>query len=828
MQAKGYKSSSISCLIILMLYFSIIPPASARELPVIGTEVEKATFMPSGSEGDFLYYVNHPGTDFTDSQVLYQGYSGIQNGEYTYFSNYQEYSTGKTNLERNQDVSNNLLSDTARYGYHPLFGPESYPRAVRIPSSFDPVFEYTQRTEINLHMDHSFTFMAEAYVEYFGFLNTSESFFLDIDIYDCNAAGTIVFPDAFPTQGYSIGYVEKQMTYPFLPRKNSLMPLNFTLELDQSSLITLTLHPWEFPDYIPEIEVNTTYSGEIDQGARVTIEDNEMIYPENELFSIRMFNLTLVADQYYEIFIDFRMLEYSGCTSSQPYVFLIAEHIEAFPYTYLDQNGYRIHANQNESVFLVLFAQSWSVGEYAIYYQNFKQVEEITDTVPLTFNKNIKVDYNTYYSFSLMTPHMIAVNYSYYHYFNLYIPTVSPNEWIQIADYSFFDSEYGNLFGTVGEIGNNWRYFPPGTYAIRFTYFWSSSEIRFTKVPIRSPDTVSVTKNSLFAFELPLTKNRINFINISTDDHISPYQRVQYEYSWVGKYNEMIKNVYYPGNTWIGNRNDTGQWLKWGSNNTLLEAFLPTRDYEIPILMIRPFDAENSTFQFPDPFTATLSVSTNEAPIQHYAPLVWNYIGGGYFIPKNKISRTIFYEVNNDIIANTDHLYGIPLNLGQNRIYNITVYLHGNYTTGPSAWNATLDGMSVIGGNLNDLTIFDTMSSGWDETRYWNTMLILTVSSPVFLYVDVTRTFDGTNYRNATLAIYFKDITANYLDFVFPPYEYNATPHTKELANSQLLASELIASEMKKPSRIPGFEFILSLGTLVTIVGVISHNRRRK
>ncbi|MFX1283426.1 MAG: hypothetical protein ACFFB5_07215 [Promethearchaeota archaeon] len=828
MQTKSYKILRLPCLIILVMTISFISPASAGEIPVIETKVERTTFIPAGSEGGFLYYVNPPGTDFTDSPILYQGYSGVQNAEYTYFLNYQEFYTGKSNLERDQGVSDGLLSDTIRYGDHPLFDPELYPCAVRIPSIFDPIFEYTQRRAINLHMDHSYTFMVEAYVEYFGFLNTSEAFFLDIDIFDCNAYGSIIFPDAFPTQGYSIGYIEKQMTYPFFPRGNSSKPLNFTFMLDQGSLVTLTPHPWEFPEYMPEIKVNTSYSGEIDQGTRVIIEDNEMIYPENELFSIRMFNLTLEADQYYELFIDFRMLEYSGCTSNQPYVFLIAEYIDVIPYTYLNQNGYRIHANQDESVFLVFFTQGWSVGEYVVYYQNYKQIEELTNTVPLTFNKNIKVNFDIYYSFTLDTPHMIAVNYSYYHDFNLYIPGAHPDEWIQVGTSSFFDPEYGNLFGSIGEIGNNWRYFPAGTYAIRFTYYWSSGEIRFTKVPVQSPGTVSVTKDSIFAFELSLKNNKINFVNISTDDHIIPYQRVQYEYSWIGKYNEMIKNVYYPGNTWIGNRNDTGQWLQWGSNNTLLEAFLPTRNYEIPILMIRPFSAENSAFQFPEPFAATLTVSNNEAPIQHYSSFFWNYIGGGYFIPKNGISRRTFFEVNDDTVANTDHLYGIPLYLERNRIYNITAYLHGNYTTGSSPWNATLDGVSVLGGNLNNLAIFGTMSSGWDETSYWNTMLILTVVSTVYLYVDVTRTFNGTNYRNATLEIYFKEITANYLDFVLPPFEYNATPHTKEVVNDDLLASELTASEMKKPSGVPGFEFILVLGTLVIVVGRISHYRRKR
>ncbi|MHA2227485.1 MAG: hypothetical protein ACXAC8_19870, partial [Candidatus Hodarchaeales archaeon] len=796
----------------IVLFAYVISTVSAQ-IPVINTkDLDVDTFIPSGLQDDWLYHVNPPGTDYTDFGVNYKGISGSQNGEYTYFSNYNEFSDSSVNLQRNGMVNDNLLTNVTRYGYHPLYNSEPYPRAVRIPATFNPVFETSgQREAINLHLDYSFTFMVERNTNYFGFLNTNKAFYLDIIIYDCNAVGSIVFSGAFPSSGYSIGNVEKKMTYPFIPRSDSVIPLNFTFYLDQGSLVTLTPHSWNFPNYIPTIDVNTTYFGEIDQGTYVAIQNETFIYPENEIFSVRMFNLPLIEDTYYEIFVDFVMLEYLGCTSGQPFVFLVGEHVEQFQGS-LNQNGYRLYATENESVTVVFFAQGWSVGEYSIYYRNVIQEEDlVVDAAQLFFGQNIKLGYNVYYSFTLDSPHMLAVNYSYYYYFNLYIPGSEPNEWIQVGDHNFFSPEMGNLIGDSStDIGNNWRYFPTGTYAIRVTWYWSNHEIHFTKVPILTPSTVSVNQNSIFAFELLLTQNRINFVNISTNDHTSPYQRVRYEYGWIGKYNEMIKDIYYPSSTWIGNRNDSGQWLAWGSNNTQLEAFLPARDHEVPILMIRPYDVENSTFQFPSQFSTTLTVSTNVPPVQHYANNGWNYMGNGYFIPKNQISSSTSFPVNDDVFPGTDHLYGIPLDLSPNKVYNITTYLHGNYSTGGSSWNTTFEAMNILGGNLRSLEIFDTEDFGWDETRYWTTMLILTVSSPSYLYLDVDRTFDGSTYRNATLEISIEDISAPALEFDLPPYIYNTTRLADEIFSPQLLASPKVVTEMRSPA--PGFELFLTLG----------------
>ncbi|MHA2253895.1 MAG: hypothetical protein ACXAD7_26315 [Candidatus Kariarchaeaceae archaeon] len=800
------------------------------QIPVINIETENYNFIPSKTYKDWSYYVNPQGTDFTNSKIVFKGYTGTQNSEYTYISNNARFSYSAVDLERNNQIHNNLLSDNLRQAANPFIAPENYPRAVRVQSTFNPIFEYPQKNAISLHMDHSFSFMAEEDVTYFGYLNTSDSFFLDVEIFDGNAYGRVDFPDAFPNGGHYVGNIEKRMSYPFFPRSNSgnsASPLNFTIILYEGSLVTLTPHPLDFPNYVPVISVNTTFSGNIDQGDRQVIDEEVLIYPDNEFFSLRMFNLSFTKNNFYEIFVNFRTLEYSSFTSGEPFAFLISEKTEAISSTTINQDGHRLYAPENTSGVLVLFAQGWSIGEYSIYYQNYYQEPEILDIAPLIFDKDISMDYDHYYTFTFESPHMVAVNYSDYHYFYLYMPGSQPNEWIQVGSAGNFNPEYGMLTGDyLTDIGNNWLYFPAGTYAIKLSWYYSWGKIHFTKVPVISPQTVTVTKDSIFAFELPLTKNRINFVNISTNDHIYPYQRVLYEYGWVGKYAEMIRNVYYPGSSWLGNRNDTSQWLEWDSNNTVLDAFLPTRTYETPILMIRPYSVENSTFQNPSSLSASLTVSTNVAAVQHYTQNSWSAIGGGHFIPKASTTSTTSFNVNDDVFNQTDHVYGIPLALQQNRIYNISVKLTGNYTN--NALNATIQDMNIHGGNLQNLEIFNSKLINSDQTRYWSTMLILTVTNNPYLYLDIYRTYDGLKYRNATLKIYIEEITRQQLEFDLELNEYNATPLPKEEKQTNMLASMEKASEMNRPRRSPGYEFFLVLGTLILFVKRKKSNRRKQ
>jgi hypothetical protein len=838
---------SIVCLFLTTLMIGcIISPVSAQ-MPFIDVEEDKDTYIPNIYD-DYYYYVNPPGTDFTD--VIYRGFSG--EGEYTTVG-MSGFGNPPWDLDRGDDVYYQFLRNTSRTSYNHFFDDKPYPRAVRINSGIYPVFEQSQKEAINLHLDYSSTFLAEADNEYFGFINSSEPFLLDIYIHDENAYGTIDFPAAFPYL-YNLNY--EKMTYPIFPRGGTSL-LNFTLTLNlysPSSLITLTPHPWEFPNWIPPIEGNTTFIGEFEQGAYDVVDKKtgEEISPENDLFSIRMFNLSLVQDEYYKIYTDYNLRE--GPT---PIAFLVGEHYEHLSGN-LNGDGYYIYAEESENATLVIFSPGVARGDYIILFQNKSPipVPEEYATIPLTLNTNITLDYEVYYTFTFDSPHMMAINNTYYYgwdmyYLEFYVEGTEPGEWISVTDDAFFNPVSGNMYGiNQGDIDNaNWRYIPAGSYAIEVTWRRSTSgEIRFTTVPVQQPTTLVVDQNSIFAIELPLTRNRLNWVNLSTSDKFYPVQRVEYEWTFVGKYNEQISAA--TNWEWFGNENSSingnaGIWDPWDYNDTIINALLPTRDYEVPILMIRPFRAENQTLEYPDAFTATLTVSVNEALNQSLYDLDWLgvspfvstipssylYQASGpdwnqYFIPLSAISGTTSFDVNDAYTTDDDHLYGIPLTLDPYSIYNITVYLIGNSSTGPGNWNATFEDSQIFvhGGNLQDLEIFNTHTEAFDNTSVWRSLLILTVSSTSYLYVDLERQLGN----NATIQIVITKLSLTNMNFDLPDHEYNDTVSDLEVLTEDLLATQIMPPEMEEPRRAPGFGLAFTVGTLVILATGISLKRRKK
>ncbi|MFX0183013.1 MAG: hypothetical protein ACFE95_08035 [Candidatus Hodarchaeota archaeon] len=833
-------SLTILCLFLTTIMIGHIISPISSQMPFIDIEEVKDTYIPNTYD-DYYYYVNPPGTEFTD--VNYWGYTG--SGEYT-TAGQNFFSTSFPNLDRGENVDNALLTNTSRSGYNDFFDDEPYPRAVRITDGLNPVFEQSQIEPINLHMDFSSTFLAEPNIGYFGFINSSEPFLLDIYVHDYYASGSIDFPSAFP-YSYSLGY--EKMTYPIFPiGSNPTSLLNFTLILysySPSSLITLTPHPWEFPDWIPTIDVNTTFMGEFEQGANDIIDTKtgEMVDPEYDFFSIRMFNISLVQDEYYKIYTDYNMRD-----GSSPMAFLVGEHYEYLSGD-LYGDGYYIYTEESENATLVLFSPGLARGDYIILFQNTTPVTEEYATLPLILNTNITLDYEVYYTFTFDNPHMMAINQTYYYGLDMYdlefyVEGAKLGEWISVTtDDDLFDRVTGNMYGVnQGDIDNaNWRYIPAGSYAIEVTwrrYTWG--EIRFTTVPVQQPTTLLVNQDSIFAIELPLTRNRLNWVNLSTHDKFYPVQRVEYEWTFIGKYNEQISAATNWG--WFGNENSSingnaGIWYPWDINDTTINAFLPTRDYEVPILMIRPFRAQNQTLAYPDAFTATLTVSVNEAinqssiDIDNLIPVAYLYFDDDvdqYFIPWSTISATASINVNDDYSTNDDHLYSIPLTLDPYSIYNITVYLIGNYSTGLGNWNATFQGdnnkIYVHGGNLRSLEIFETHTEAFDNTSVWRSLLILTVSSTSYLYVDLER--QGGN--NATMQIVITKLSLTNMDFDLPDYEYNNTESNLEVPTEDLLATQIMPPEMKKPKRAPGFSLVLTVGTLVILTTGISLKRRKE
>ncbi len=170
-------------------------------------------------------------------------------------------------------------------------------------------------------------------------------------------------------------------------------------------------------------------------------------------------------------------------------------------------------------------------------------------------------------------------------------------------------------------------------------------------------------------------------------------------------------------------------------------------------------------------------------------------------------------------------MYGIPLNLAPYSIYNITVLLQGNYTN-TGDLNASFDIFSLFGGNLYTLEIFNTLTRTTTDTNDSQSLLILTVSTTSYLYLGIARGNNGTHLMNATLDVFIEQIPTTPMEFNLAIHEYNAMVSSLEVFSEQLLATQIEASEMKKPGKAPGFELALTLCML--IISVRFTRKKRK
>ncbi len=805
----------ISFCIFVLVIFTFSPIiAVADQIPIIPIVDVEDTYTPESypaSYGDWDYYTIPPGTDYND--VYYLGGSG-GSGSAQYTDVLQnDYTDYDRSLTRGELIgSSSILSDDVRSSNHNFFESTMYPRAVRIDSSKDAEFTKSQKAAISLHEDYASTFFAEGSTFYSGFLQADGSFFMDVTFSNSKAEGFLWFGATYPLGGYTVGNPESKMTYPFIPMVGGLQ--EFTLVTNDSTLITLTPHEWEFPSWFPDLEVNTIFTEEFKQGDPWFKDDNtdQLIKPDNEMFSLRMFNLTLEKDQYYRINTVFEMDEVKpGVLSSQPMTYIIGNYFETISGS-LDQEGLSIRATEDEEVVLFMYSPGEAHGTYSIFFQEISQFT-LEDIEPLTFNQDIAPEHSVYYEFTLSSPAVLRFNSSIGFDYDIYVEG-DPGQWIYEANENFF--------------GSVWRYLPSGTYAIEFLNFNVDDEIRVNMAAIQTPGALPFTidQESVLAIELPLTRNLINFVNLSTTDHIN--QSITYQYTIVSKYNELVNTG--SSSTTLGNRQNNGLWDAWpSSNNTVIAQYLPTRDYDVPILVVNPTSAQNLTDPISE-FAGTLIVSTNEVIDQSYTPLTFSSLSSafgptgfaGTYIPVSSISSTTSFDINSDHTIDDDQIFGIPLNLDANTIYNITVNLIGNYSATASLNISFENRIHTHGANLRDLDIFGTYMSGSDDLKTWQTMLILTVSDTTYLFIDLER---QVALYNGTLQVVISKIPSTAMTFQLSE-EYNDTISDNEVKQKSLVVKKITPGEMKKSA--PGFELVLVLFSAAGFSFYKSRKRRKQ
>jgi len=809
------KIAKIKYSLIVMVFVTImsISPVAIRAdtVPIVPIQELEDKFSPS-TYNDWDYYILPPDTAF--SGIIYGGGSGTSSD--TRYTDVQtnDYTDFGTALTRGNAPTNTILRNDIRYSNHDFVNNSDYPRAVRIKSEKNPEFVQTQKTVLSLHNDYSTTFFAEGMELYSGFYNTSGPFFLDIEVSSSKILGAILFDSAFPNAGYTFGDPETKMTYPVIPKAPGLQ--EFMFFTNDSTLITLTPHEWQFPNWFPSLEVNSIFSEDFNQGEPWFIDDSndQLIQDDNHMFSLRLFNFSVEEDHFYRINTAFAMDEVRpGTLSTPPLTALLGDNFEIISGA-LDQDGLLIKAVKTVDITLIMYSPGEVHGSYSIFYQEIPPLS-VVETRPLIFNEDLTLEYDLFYTFNISTPILIRVNSNGSFDYDIYVEGSEPGDWVKKSSENF--------------IGGTWRYLPAGTYAVEIISFTVGDEIRFNSVPVSSPSALPllVNQESIFAIELPLIRNRINFLNISTDDPIN--QSIDYSIDMLSKYNELV-TVTTGSSVTLGNLQTNGVWDAYPSatNHTTIREFLPTREYEAPILLIYPTGAHNIS----DPITVfdgSLTVTVGEAPDQSYTyKTFWSFYNAfsgtgfaGVFVPKPAISSTMSYIINSDSTIDNDQIIGIPLSLDPYTIYNVTATLTGNYST-TSSLNATFQvPFLCMGGNLKSLKIFGTYTSSSDDLRAWQSSLILTVSETNYLYFDLQRS-GAAPYYNATLHVSVIDIGSQNMEFNLNQ-EYNETVSEYEVKSTGLLVKEIKPSEMKKST--PGFE--LSLIFIALVISSVYTTRKR-
>ncbi|MHA2054210.1 MAG: hypothetical protein ACW99F_11490, partial [Candidatus Hodarchaeales archaeon] len=711
----------VGCLFLITILFSFVIVKVSAQTPIIDVSEEQDIFTPSSMSDNWDYYTINPGSSFPD--ITYQGlpttmhYSDVTSNLFNILT---------TNRNPDQLLQTFLKSSDSRNSLHPFFDDEELPRVVRTSTDDEASYNAKQVKTISLHMNYKFTFLAEDSVEYSVMLNSSDPFYLDVDIKDDSADGTLIFDTTiFPYSGMPLTNVWKE-TIPVFPVDE--MTVKFTFEVDSTTIVSLTPHKMGSLSSI-KIPVNNTFGAEIVQdipsssvpGEELTAEDiNKKIG-----FSLRQFSLPLEEGEFYRIYLFMNDLDPD---TNHTVPFLLGENFQVLSGS-IGVNGLLIRATAETKLTLVLYSKGYTNQEYTIYLRN---VVETSNTANLELNINTTLVSGTRYLFTLNQPSMITINYTGSSpTFDLYEESGIPEiPWSYVADQADFDRESGELYDS-GLTGINWVYVPAGNYAL--DPYTLSDVIMFHVVPVQSSSYLSLpmNQNSVSAFEFPESSvqfNRINRVNISTSDHLN--ESITYQFSVVAKYNELISEGILSQS--LGNRETSpGVWEAYNENETTLFEFIPSRPKEIPIVVVRPSSAINTSGPI-STFSANLVVDQSQP--SNYFPLNTDlisrtYLGTGTIVPKSSIvSGNGQFTINDDLTTDNDQVLGIPLSMIQNQLYNITLYLDGNYTNGGSL-NATFAGININGGNLGNIQVYGPATSGTTTTYRWTNFLVLTVSS---------------------------------------------------------------------------------------------------
>ena len=592
-----------------MMFFEPMTIAQGSGTPIYQSQDVKKTFNPA-TVGNKSYYIV-PTTDNPVSGVTYSSSIGgtlstTTQGINGYASHYSQ------SYFPNQVLSSSFTTTNPNY-YNNFFLSDSVPvpNAVQIDNN-QTSLTVTQTTPFSLHNNETLSVFSQQSKTYYAAFQHTGNFVLDFAVQDSSAHLTFSVYSGKTSIASNI-YVSSKLTYPIFSNAENFVVVFSVSSSD--SIVTITPHELT-NDYFhaQNLAVNTTAQFTVNQGACFsTTKQGDQTGTDNLYSNINVFNFPIQTNNYYEIYINEQDNYQSGCTSQGPLYYQLlnetASNGNSVTSTTVVQkvsgnlgpNGYQFKAIQSGNISLLIDAFYYMNENVTVFFRQITQPQPQYYTVPIKLNKAVSLPINTYNSFTIDQPSMIAINNTYGYNLGLefYWYNSSSGLWIDMGYFSqIYRSTSNNLIGDgFSSSYNYWYYIPAGTYAV--INYNSASALKFTFNVLQistlngaTSKTVPITNSSLYAFELTQTNFNYNTFNLSTNtlNNIT----INYEYAIESKYNEIVNAN--SGSQSIGNLYTGFQdTYNGGGNDSIIYNELKFTDVNIPIILVHPSSATNSS-----------------------------------------------------------------------------------------------------------------------------------------------------------------------------------------------------------------------------------------